>query len=117
MKNTQPIYLVHEIVDGNFSTVIDSVWSSEELALKYISTTYKNLKITREPFILNKEGTKETYYQRLAKARALERKSLERGINYAYSSINILELWVQDLENENKKLKNKLKELKERHER
>lgn len=50
------LFVVYEVISGDFKTRVDAIFDSEEKAFEYLEKGCKLKKISKEPFILNKEG-------------------------------------------------------------
>lgn len=64
-KPTIKLYVAYEVIDGSFNTKVDAIFDTEEKALEYAKTSIKVIKISKDPFILNQHGCKETHSQKL----------------------------------------------------
>lgn len=64
MEQTKDIelFVVYEVISGDFKTRVDAIFDSEQKAFEYLEKGCKVKKISKEPFILNKEGESMPYY-------------------------------------------------------
>lgn len=56
------LFVVYEVISGDFKTRVDAIFDSEKKAFEYLEKGCKLKKISKEPFILNKEGEDMPYY-------------------------------------------------------
>ena len=58
------LWVVYEVIDGNFNLKLYAIVDSEKKALEMCRTSVFNLKIGREPFVMNEPNPEKDWAKR-----------------------------------------------------
>lgn len=61
------VYLVLEVVNGNFDTIVYAVCTSLASAIAMVNNSPVNLKVQEKPFILDQENQEKSWIKRNSK--------------------------------------------------